>query len=329
MGTRRRAPSQNLPVEKRLAQQIMDLITEEMIRTIWLTHRLGDARQIVRAMSGVSNHCFIVDDTRVIRFNTVDTTVPKFENERVAYELLAGHGLPVPAVIVLDTSRRDAPYEYIILTRLPGTNLAESGRTLPPARIRDLAGETGRALARLHLLTFPAFGKLREQAAPRFRTWSAYFDDYARRQIDAAAHYGLVDDEHRSRLEGALHRAGGLLARIGQGVLVHSDYHYENILHDDGRVSGILDFEWALSGDPSYDFMAAEERDRQVPGSEAAFVEGYRSIRPLDAEHDQRTALYRLFLGLETAVMHAHRTNTQAAQSVLVETMILLGPIET
>ena len=304
-------------------------ITIETIRAIWRTHHLGAPREIVRAAGGVSNQCFIVDDACVIRFNTIDTTVPKFANERVAYELLAVRGLPIPSVVALDTSRCVVPYEYIILTRLPGTNIAESWRTLPSAQVRDLAREAGVALARLHTVTFPAFGKLREQSAPRFHSWPDYFGDYAHRYIDAAVRYGLLDEALRSRLEGVLHRAGDLLVRVGQGVLVHSDYHYENILHDEGRLSGILDFEWALSGDPSYDFMNADVRTSQIPESEAAFVAGYQSIRPLDAEHGRRTDLYRLFLRLETAAMHAQRGNLQAAQSALAETLTLLLAIES
>ncbi|MGI8857871.1 MAG: phosphotransferase family protein [Thermomicrobiales bacterium] len=303
-------------------------ITDATIRAIWEAQGFGAPRQIAGAASGVSNQCFIVDDARVIRFNTIDTTVPKFDNERVAYELLAGRGLPVPSVVALDTSRRLCPYEYIILTRLPGKNLAESWRTLPPVRVRALAREAGVALARMHAITLPAFGKLREQDAPRFHSWPDYFGDYARRYIDAAARDGLLDDALRARLEGALHRAGGLLTRVTQGVLVHSDYHYENILHDGGRLSGILDFEWALSGDPSYDFMNADVRASQIPASEAAFVAGYQSIRPLDAEHDRRINLYRLFLRLETAAMHAQRGNTQAAQSARAETIALLEATE-
>lgn len=303
-------------------------IPDGTIRAIWRVHGLGAARQIVRAASGVSNQCFIVDGACVIRFNTVDTMVPKFDNERVAYDLLAGRGLPIPSVVALDTSRRLAPYDYIILTRLPGTNLAESWQTLPTARVRDLAWEAGVALARLHTIMLPAFGKLREQSAPRFHTWSGYFGDYARRYIDAAARYGLLDDALRSRLEEVLVRASDPLMRVGQGMLVHSDYHYENILQDGGRLSGILDFEWALSGDPSYDFITADERERQVPGSEAAFMAGYQSVRAFDAEHDRRISLYRLFLHLETTTMHAQRGNTNAAQLALTETQMLIETIE-
>lgn len=306
-----------------------DTITDEAIGAVWRAHGLGDVERIERATSGVSNRCFIVNETRVIRFNTVDVAVRKFENERVAYELLAGSDVPVPSVVALDTSRRVVPYDYIVLTRLAGMNLAESGQTLEAGRIRRLAWEAGTTLALLHALTFPAFGKLRELESPRFHTWPSYFDDYARRYLDAAGRFGLLDDALRARLEGVLSRSHDLLARVGQGALVHSDYHYENILQDKGRLTGILDFEWALSGDPSYDFMAAGERERQLPGSEAAFVAGYQSIRALDAEHDRRVARYRLFLGVETAVMHARRGDAPGAQSAMREMMDLLAAVES
>lgn len=306
-----------------------DSITDETIGAICRAHGLGAVRQIVRATSGVSNVCFLVNAALVIRFNTFDTAVPKFENERVAYNLLAGSGLPVPSVVVLDTSRRIVPYDFIVLTRLPGTNVAESWRELIPTQIDDLAWEAGRSLARLHAIMLPAFGKLREQAAPRFHTWPDYFHDYAHRYLREAARYGLLDEPLRTRLEDVLHRADGLLARITQGVLIHSDYHYENILHEAGRLTGILDFEWALSGDPTFDFMNDDVREAQIPGSEATFREGYQSVRSLDVSHERRLAVYRLFLRLETTVMQARRGNQSGVQSAIREMMSILREIES
>ena len=54
--------------------------------------------------------------------------------------------------------------------------------------------------------------------------------------------------------------ARGLLAQVRSGALAHCDFHYENILQDGGRLSGLLDFEWAISGDPAYDQETARTR---------------------------------------------------------------------
>jgi aminoglycoside phosphotransferase (APT) family kinase protein len=303
-------------------------ITDETIRAIWRAHELGDVERIEGATSGVSNRSFIVNDGLVIRFNTSDLGVPKFENERVAYALLAERGAPVPSVIALDTSRRIVPYDYIILTRLPGANLAESWQGLEPAQVRRLAREAGAWLARLHMVSLPAFGKVHEQGAPRFRSWPDYFDDYADRYMNAAEQFGMLDATVRARLQGVLDGAHNMLAQVTEGVLVHSDYHYENILQDAGRLTGILDFEWALSGDPSYDFMAAGERERQAPGSEQAFMEGYRSLRPLDAEHNRRLAIYLLFFQVENIVAYARQDRARESRAALAEMIERLEAIE-
>jgi len=115
---------------------------------------------------------------------------------------------------------------------------------------------------------------------------------------------------------------------VTRGVLIHSDYHYENILQRAGRLTGILDFEWALSGDPAYDFISADVREGQIAGSEAIFRAGYHSLGSFDAEHEQRLAVYRLFLRLETAVMHARRDNSPGARSALASMADLFESIE-
>lgn len=70
-----------------------------------------------------------------------------------------------------------------------------------------------------------------------------------------------------------------------------------------GQLSGILDFEWALAGDLSYDFMIADIRERMVPKSEPILGTGYQSLRPFSPEHERRVIWYRLFLQLEETGM--------------------------
>ena len=251
-----------------------------------------------------------MDDAYVVRFNTFNPTIPQYRTERIACDLARACGLPVPAVVALDASRVIIPYDYLIMTRLPGVDLAASWRTLAPALARDLAWEAGLCLARLHAITFDSFGKLHTPG--QFDSWPGYFADYSRRYLDTARRLNLLDTTTLARLAAVPGRAHDLLAAVRQPVLVHSDYHYENILQECGWLSGLLDFEWAIAGDPSYDFMNDDVRAAMIPGSEGAFLAGYRSLRPLDADHDRRVAVYRLFLRLETVVMHAERGNDVA-----------------
>lgn len=294
----------------------------------WEAHGLGDIRKIVAASGGVRNECYIVNDELVARFNTRDPQFAKFRNEQVAYELLHGSDLPVPDTVLLDESRSLVPYDAIVVTRLPGVNVAESCRELSPTQVEELAREAGTCLALLHGLTFPVFGKLSALDDEPFHSWPDYFNDYARRYMAAARRQELVDSALPSRLEALLADTADLLAGVTSGVLVHSDFHYENILQIEGRLSGILDFEWSLAGDPAYDFMADDARNAMIPGVEPSFVEGYLSVRPFEDLHHRRAEIYRLFLQLETSVECAEQGDVYGARAALDAMTSLLTRVE-
>ena len=304
------------------------LVGKDQIRSIWQAYDLGAIDHVTPTPSGMRNESYIVNREWFLRLNTLDPGLTKFGNERVAYDLLADSGLPVPSVVVVDESRRIVPYDFIVLTRLPGANVAESRDTLSAAQVQALAWEAGRSLARIHAHTFAGFDKLCEIEHPRFLSWFDYYSDYAHRYMRPARQRGLLDDQSFRRLEKVLARAHGLLAQVTRGVLVHSDYHYENILQQDGRLTGILDFEWALSGDPASDFVPVDERERVLPGSEPAFVEGYTSVRAFDEGHERRVAIYRLFLWVETILMHHDRGSAAGLQHAQAEVRRHLDLVE-
>lgn len=298
------------------------------IAAIWEAHRLGPLERIAPLPGAARNTSFLINDELVLRLNTRDPGFVKFGNEQIAYRLLADSGLPLPRVVVLDERRTVVPYDFIVLTRLPGTSIAASRAALSAGQQRALAWQAGSSLARLHQVTFSSFGPLHKLEQQPFPSWAAYFDDYAQRYMQAAAQARLIDAALTQRLEAARGAAGALLARISQGVLVHSDFHYDNLLQLNGVLSGLLDFEWSLAGDPSADFAMAHMRAAMLPGSEAVFTAGYQSVRPFDAEHSQRATLYRLFLWLEDAVVEAAWQNRPAAAAALAQMVELLEEVE-
>lgn len=298
------------------------------IEAIWRNCALGTVHRTTPAASGSRNETYFVNDAYVLRVNILDPQFAKFRNEQRAYDLLIGGALPVPHIVALDESRQVIPYDYLVMTRLPGVNLAESWRSLDPARVSSHAHEAGRWLARLHGTTLTGFGPLRCLADRPFRTWRDYFHDYVGRYMMQARERDLLDDRLSAHLVAALQNARDLLDGVTVGVLVHSDYHYENILQDAGMLSGLLDFEWALSGDPSFDFVTGPVREVMIPGSEAHFVAGYTSIRALDTAHPRRVALYRLFLHLETAVTDAMQGRMEGAHVALAQATAMLAQME-
>lgn len=292
-------------------------VSHDKIQEIWDSCGLGTVRSLAPLAGGVRNESYTVNHNLVLRFNTRDPKFAKFRNERTAYDLLAPSPLPVPTVVALDESRKIVPYDFIIVTRLPGRSVAQSRRQLDGIQVHNLAHEAGRCLALLHEFTFGTFGKLRALQDRPFASWCDYFADYAQRYMSAAQKHELIDDTIRYRLEEILLQAHDLLAAVTPGVFVHSDFHYENMLQEQGRLTGLLDFEWAISGDASADFTNADTREEMIPGSETAFLEGYLALRPLNQGHRSRVDLYRLFLRLETAVMYQEQGDKRDAHIAL------------
>ena len=281
----------------------------ERLQRIWKAHGLGSIRTITRPARGSINYCLIVNNAYVIRFDITGKTGSRYQNEALAYHSLRDSAVPIPQVVELDRSRELLPYEYLITTRLEGTPVIDSWSSLSAQEREQVAYEAGRYLAVIHRHTFDRFGKLRDLASGGFACWyddcADYFHRYARQALDL----GIIDTSLRDRMQAILEQYRPLWDALTQGCLVHSDYHFENILQHNGAVSGIVDFEWAYSGDSTCDLVAEDLWEQVCPGSQPCVYAGYTSLRQLDANHDLKLALYKLYTHLEFLVDSKRRAD--------------------
>jgi aminoglycoside phosphotransferase (APT) family kinase protein len=273
-------------------------IGREQIAAIWQAFGLGAVETITVPQRGCSNACFLVNENRVARFQVTDLPHDKFRTEKIAYDLLRASEIPVPEVLVLDESKTLLPHAFLITTRLPGETVYDSWNGLDGSTREQLAFEAGRYQALLHQHTLPAFGGLSHLAEGGFPTWSAYLEEYAIRHVRRARDEELLDSTTTTRIEQLLPRFQPLIAAVATGHLLHRDYHFENVLQQEGKVTGIIDFEWAMSGDPVFDHRI-DETLGECPGSIEPFYSGYASISPLTEHHRLKADFYRLLLCLE------------------------------
>jgi aminoglycoside phosphotransferase (APT) family kinase protein len=276
----------------------VELISSERIAAIWQAYELGVVQTITVPRRGCSNACFLVNDTHVVRFQITELPHHKFRTEKTAYDLLRARRFPVPEALVLDESRTLLPYAFLITTRLPGETVYDSWSSLDRRTRAQLAFEAGRYQGLLHRHTFPAFGGLSQLADGGFPTWRAYLEDYVARHVRRARQEQLLDPATTTRIEQLLGRFQPLMAAVTTGCLLHRDYQFENVLQQEGKVTGIIDFEWAMSGDPVFDCRLDESLE-ECPGSVEPFYAGYASISPLTEHHRLKADFYRLLLCLE------------------------------
>ncbi|MEU4240783.1 phosphotransferase [Actinoplanes sp. NPDC026619] len=99
------------------------------------------------------------------------------------------------------------------------------------------------------------------------------FVDRCLREGNATGH--LTGDEQKALLRYAAEVTPELNALQGSRRLVHADYNPKNLLAVDGRVTAVLDWEFAFSSSPLFD-VGNMLRDPRPPGFSDDFLRGFR-----------------------------------------------------
>lgn len=197
-------------------------------------------------------------------------------------------GIPVPEIVAYDDSRALVPRDYLIMERLPG-------KPLTSARVSydKVLGQVGQFLRELHEITADQYGYLGAHCpmAPQ-DDWAAAFRIMWDKLIDDVSRVGWYDEEESRALRDLLCTAYEHFDRSVPSSLLHMDIWHENILVDDaGQVTGILDWDRALWGDPEIEFAVLD----YCGISEPAFWRTYERDRELSPAAQTRRLFYFLY----------------------------------
>lgn len=189
-------------------------------------------------------------------------------------------GVPVPEVLHLAE-------DTIVTTLLPGRALTE----VPDgAAIRE---QLGAAVAGLHRITGPHFGYTGDR--PAGADWPTAYGLILAALLADAADWAVPLPPGIDRLA-ARHHAN--LATVTRPALLHFDLWDGNVLADGDRLTGLVDGERFLWGDPLLDLVspALFHRIEEEPGH--PFLRGYTAATGLvlDDAARIRLALYRVHL---------------------------------
>ncbi|MEU5863235.1 amino acid adenylation domain-containing protein [Nonomuraea sp. NPDC047529] len=221
----------------------------------------------------------------------------RMRKEQHVYELLSGSGAPVPAVVRADDSKHDLPQAYLIMTKVPGRPLSQVSADLDEETIERLYHDMGRVLRAIHSVELPMFGPL---DGPREPTNLAYVGGQFELKIAQFAEFG-GDPELHTALTERFHADRHLLAGCETPVLLHHDYHERNVMVAEQagrwRLTGVIDVENALGGDPLMDLARTDYfavRDDSL--RRRALLAGYGA---LPQDWARRLAFYRLYHALD------------------------------
>ncbi|MFC0003825.1 phosphotransferase [Micromonospora siamensis] len=229
-------------------------------------------------------------------------------------------GVPVPAL--LHHGHHPELGDWLLTARLPGRTLWELTRA--GADVGPLRAEFGRALAALHAVTGDRYGyDGGRAAAPTWRgAYPAMVDDL----LADAADWDVPLPVPAARIRELVARHAAVLDAVRRPALLHFDGWAGNVLAVDGpdgvpRLSGLVDGERHLWGDPLVDLVSPLLFRRAEDEPDDPLVRAYRAASPfpLDAPARRRLGLYRLHLYLLMTVEMPSRGITASSDPGRVE----------
>ena len=200
--------------------------------------------------------------------------------------------IPVPEIYYFDTAHDLCDSDYFFMEKLRGENYGQVRNTIPAETQAQIDRQAGAIVREINNFRGEFYGY---DGNPDLRaaTWKAAFlkiiDSVIEDGIRKNADYGCPVDEIRAVID----RHAPALEPVDVPRMVHWDAWDLNFFVQDGRITGLLDFERVLWGDP---LLEAQFRIMAWVGVTEA-LHGYGKTT-FTRDEEARCQLYNLHLGL-------------------------------
>ena len=215
-------------------------------------------------------------------------------SERATQNAIAGLGYPAPLVLLASADPAILGGAFLVMERV-------AGRTLLDARRIGVASVLADMQLRLHALDAEVLLQALDREGPPISREVATFEGHLARLERRIAHAKL------GGLEKAMRWLSDRRPPPGPRVVCHGDFHPQNILMADGRVTGVLDWPNVIVADREFD-VAATRAIRFIPAGVLGVPRALRRLveiaaRILAARH---LAAYRRRHPLDPARLAYH-----------------------
>ena len=222
--------------------------------------------------------------------------------------LRAETSVPVAEILAHDDSRTLVDRDYLLMARLPGRPLTDA--ELTRRQMDRVLEQVGVYLAQMHALAADRYGYLGAHCPMLPQpTWVEAFAVMWNSLLDDIVACGGYTSEEADALRHLLDVYRPHFDRPVAASLLHMDVWSQNILVDDGgRVTGLVDLDRALWGDPEIEFAVLD----YCGISEPPFWQGYGRDRDLSFPAQIRARFYLLYEVQKYIVIRIWRRNDPA-----------------
>lgn len=211
--------------------------------------------------------------------------------------------LPVPHVVVYDNSRRLVPSDYFVMEYLEGTPYNKLKPSLSREEQDAVEYKLGQYNRVLNDIQGDRFGPYVAPAAAE-TGWFEVFKGMMRDVLQDGKEMDVDMPASEAEILALVERCRDSLEAVEEPRLVHWDLWDGNVFVQEGKITGLIDFERALWGDP---LLEAYFRSGSLS---EAFRQGYGVEAPFTPAEETRRQLYDLYLNL---VLHVERPYRQFA----------------
>ncbi|MDF2537275.1 MAG: aminoglycoside phosphotransferase [Herbinix sp.] len=212
----------------------------------------------------------------------------------------ANTSLPVPEVYYYDDSHNICTSDYFFMEKLPGESFSklrfEGG--MPEDEVNQILYQIGRCNVEMNRITGDRYGYLgvRENQGTSWRdTFLSMAANVLADGEKIDMNLGISYDEVRDLID----KASFALDEVKIPQFLHGDLWEGNVFVKDGKITGFIDFERALWGDPVMEYFVRLHCHNQ------SFDEGYG--KKLRKEAPIRALLYDMYLYLIMVIETKYR----------------------
>jgi aminoglycoside phosphotransferase (APT) family kinase protein len=203
--------------------------------------------------------------------------------------LLEKTTVPAARIAAFDDTHRLIDRDFMIMERLPGVPLTEAASV----SVDEVFRQVGAMLAQCHALTADRYGYIgAHRPMEPASSWVEAFATMWDALLDDVVSVGHYDEDERRALSGLLREHIDAFDRPVDSSFLHMDIWHQNVLVDaGGRVTGIVDWDRALWGDPEIEFAVLD----YCGVSTRSFWEGYGAERDTSEAAHVRRVFYLLY----------------------------------
>ncbi len=292
---------------------------EDKIKQIIEKEFNANTLEIKRITEGYSHFMYEIKidkepKTVIVRFSNNKKEDVCLEKEKYIIEKLRENQIPAPKIHVFKE-------DYMILEKLSGIRLDSIWDSLTKQEKIQVTKEIGILLSKIHSIKLEKFGKIEAKGkiesdeAFEFRAmgektkYNLFLREYLKHHFEDLAR--LVSYEHVSKefiinLFSYLIKNLDKVKYLGEPTLIHGDFMTGHLfvekINNEYKIIGIIDFEFASSYSPDYDFIKLHRQgffeDLELKN---ALVEGYGKI------NEQGVEIHRLIrdMGFAWAVLES------------------------